>query len=270
MWAWYHHLMALTAQGITFRYPRGPRVLDGVSCAIAPGLVTAIVGPNGAGKSTLVRVLAGLRAPETGRVMLGDRELHSYTPRQRAQHVAFLEQRPSLAFDFSVQRVVSFGAFVGDRDCALISEALDRFELADIAHTPFAALSVGQQQRAAFARAWVQIAQRSNAYLLADEPCSAMDPRHTLVTMHALRELASTGIGVGVVIHDLSTAVRFADHALVLDQHAQVASHGPADEAMDPAILSRVFDVPIRRHALETHGCVLTIGDPGDSASNAG
>lgn len=237
-------------------------MLESVSCAINPGTLTTIVGPNGAGKSTLVRLLAGLRTPQAGRVLLDDRPVSSLNPRRRAQRLAFLEQRPSLAFEFSVQRVVSFGAFVGDRDCALITQALERFELDDLAQRPFASLSVGQQQRVAFARAWVQIAQREHAYLLADEPCSAMDPRHTMLTMHAMRELASQGIGVGVVVHDLSIAARFADEAIVLDQSGRVASQGPASESLDPQILSAVFEIQIERHQLPTHGSLLTIGDP--------
>lgn len=254
--------MGLIAESISFSYPKGPRVLDSVSCAISPGTLTAIVGPNGAGKSTLVRLLAGLRTPASGSIRLDEQQLHSFQPRQRAQRIAFLEQRPSLAFDFSVVRVVSFGAFAGERDCALIADALRRFELADIAQKPFAALSVGQQQRTAFARAWVQIAGRENAYLLADEPCSAMDPRHTLQTMNAMRELAQSGLGVGVVVHDLNIAARFADRAIVLAQNGTLVREGPIDEAMDPQTLASVFEVPIERHAIPGHPSVLVVGEP--------
>ncbi|MCA9276801.1 MAG: ABC transporter ATP-binding protein [Phycisphaerales bacterium] len=254
--------MGLIAESISFSYPKGPRVLDSVSCTVQAGTLTAIVGPNGAGKSTLVRLLAGLRTPHSGSVRLGDQHLHSFHPRQRAQRIAFLEQRPSLAFDFSVMRVVSFGAFACERDCALITDALQRFELTDIAHKPFASLSVGQQQRTAFARAWVQIASRPGAFLLADEPCSAMDPRHTLQTMGAMRELAESGIGVGVVVHDLNIAARFADRAVVLNQAGLLVREGPIDEAMDPAILESVFEVPIERFTLSGRSSVLVVGDP--------
>lgn len=253
--------MTLIADSVAFAYPKGPRVLTGVSCAIEPGSVTAIVGPNGAGKSTLVRLLAGLRNPDQGQVHLHDRKLSSFSQRQRAQRIAFLEQRPSLAFDFSVLRVVSFGAFTGERDCALITDALDRFELSDIQDKPFASLSVGQQQRTAFARAWVQIAGRNDAYLLADEPCSAMDPRHTIQTMHAMRELARSGLGVGVVIHDLNTASQFSDRAIVLDERGFVASHGTVEEAMTPEVLSRVFQVQIDRLELPEHAAMLVVRD---------
>ncbi|MFG0298712.1 MAG: ABC transporter ATP-binding protein [Phycisphaerales bacterium JB047] len=254
--------MPLTADSIAFSYPKSPPVLESVSCAITPGSVTAIVGPNGAGKSTLIRLLAGLRIPDSGAVRLDDQALSSFTPRDRAQRIAFLEQRPTLAFDFSVLRVVSFGAFTGERDCAHIADALRLFELQPIEHKPFASLSVGQQQRVAFARAWVQIAGRSQAYLLADEPCSAMDPRHTLQTMHTMRSLADNGIGVGVVLHDLNIAAQYTDRAIVLDSNGRVVASGQSDQALSPETLSSVFEVPITRHTLEPGRSVLTIGDP--------
>ena len=253
--------MPLTTESIAFSYPKGPPVLDAVTCAIEPGRVTAIVGPNGAGKSTLIRLLAGLRLPDSGSVRIDDRVLSSLRPRDRAQRIAFLEQRPSLAFDFSVLRVVSFGAFTGERDCALISEALRRFELDDIRDQPFASLSVGQQQRCAFARAWVQIAGRTNAYLLADEPCSAMDPRHTIQTMKSMSELAASGLGIGVVIHDLNIACRFADRAIVLDQRGGLAAEGTTERSMTPEILAQVFEVQIESHQIPGHAAVLVIDD---------
>ncbi len=253
--------MPLTTESISFSYPRGPRVLNAVKCAIEPARVTAIVGPNGAGKSTLIRLLAGLRHTDSGSVRIDDRALSSLRPRDRAQRIAFLEQRPTLAFDFSVLRVVSFGAFTGERDCALISEALARFELEDIRDQPFASLSVGQQQRCAFARAWVQIAGRDNAYLLADEPCSAMDPRHTIQTMKSMRELAVAGLGIGVVIHDLNIACRFADRAIVLNQHGRLAAQGTVEQAMTPEILAQVFEVQIESHQIPGHAPILVIDD---------
>jgi iron complex transport system ATP-binding protein len=252
----------LIADSIAFAYPSGPRVLDQVSCAIETGTLTAIVGPNGAGKSTLIRLLAGLRSPDAGTIRIGDRSVSSFSQRQRAQRIAFLEQRPTLAFDFSVSRVVSFGAFTGERDCALITDALDRFELREIQDTPFASLSVGQQQRTAFARAWVQIAGREGAYLIADEPCSAMDPRHTIETMRAMQELARSGLGVCVVVHDLNIAARFADRAIVLDGAGRVASQGGLAEALCPEVLSDVFEIGISRIDLPDHPALLVVRDP--------
>jgi len=253
--------MSISAQQISFRYPKGPLVLDGISCSITPGAITAIVGPNGSGKSTLIRLLAGLRKPESGQIMIGEADLHAQSHQRRAQRLAFIEQRPSLAFDFEVRRVVEFGGHASACTSDQVQDALERFELTELAHTPFGHLSVGQQQRVSIARAWVQIASNPTGFLLADEPCSAMDPRHAHQTMIAFQTLAEMGVGVGVVIHDLSSAARWSRKAIVLDALGHLAAQGPADKALNEGVLSRVFEIPIRRHELVGSHPVL-VADP--------
>jgi len=259
--------MPILAQALSFRYSKAPLVLDGISCTIAPGSITAIVGPNGSGKSTLIRLLAGLRAPESGTITLDDRDIQSIASKDRARSIAFIEQRPNLAFDFATRRVVEFGAHAQGSDNNRVDEALERFELANIASKPYGHLSVGQQQRVSIARAWVQVAHNPSGYLLADEPCSAMDPKHTQSTMGALKSLAESGIGVGVVIHDLSSAARWADHAIVLDQHGQIAKQGSAESVLTDSVLSKVFEVQIRRHQLDSGHPVLI---PDDDSPGSG
>lgn len=261
--------MSISTHDLVFAYPRSRPVLRGVSCTIPPGTVTAIVGPNGAGKSTLVRLLSALRSPQSGSVTLDAQPITAISARARAERIAFIEQRPDLAFDFSVRRVVTFGAYASGNGCARTDAALDCFELGPLADAPYGSLSVGQQQRVSVARAWVQLARHEGCYLLADEPCSAMDPRHTLLTMHALRRLAGRGVGVGVVIHDLSLAARFADRAIVLSGDGTLHHQGPAGEALTGPILSEVFDIPIVRHEIPDAHPVLTALDPQFGAPGA-
>ena len=253
--------MPISARDIIFRYPKGPVVLDQVSCAIQSGSITAIVGPNGSGKSTLIRLLAGLRNPESGSITLNNQAIKGVSYQNRARQIAFIEQRPNLAFDFEVRKVVEFGAHSTQSSPSNINQALERFELSDVANKPYGHLSVGQQQRVSIARAWVQIASNPAGYLFADEPCSAMDPKHAQSTMAALKSLAHTGIGVGVVIHDLTSAARWADHAIVLDQSGKVAGEGLADEVLTQGVLSKVFEVNIARHQLSNGRVALIPSD---------
>ncbi|MEX0875859.1 MAG: ABC transporter ATP-binding protein, partial [Phycisphaerales bacterium] len=192
-----------------------------------------------------------------------NKPLSAFPPRVRARRIAFIEQRPDLAFDFSVERVIGFGAYAAGVDPAGTGEAMDRFELRTLKAAPYGSLSVGQQQRVSIARAWVQIARRPDSCLLADEPCSAMDPRHTLLTMHAVRELAAIGVGVGIVIHDLSIAARFADRAIVLGSRGELVREGDAHAVLTGEVLSGVFQTPILRHEIPGSHAVLTAIDPG-------
>ncbi|MBL4809081.1 MAG: ABC transporter ATP-binding protein, partial [Phycisphaerales bacterium] len=226
--------MPLIGTNLSFAYPKGPRVLDAVSCTIEPGTITAIIGPNGAGKSTLIRLLAGLASPDQGHVQIDQTRLDTLNGTKRASRLAYIAQRSSLAFDFDVRLVVSFGRLALPKDPAAVERALERFGLAGLASKPMGTLSVGQQQRVSLARGWAQLDGQENAYLLADEPTSAMDPKYQLQTMHAFQELALRGIGVALVAHDLSLSIQFADRAIVLDREGAVRAQGAVPGGIHP------------------------------------
>ena len=246
--------MTLHATNLGFAYRPGSWVFEDLSATFEPGLVTAILGPNGAGKSTLLRCLLGLLKPSRGSVTLGDTPVHTLPEPQRARTLAYVPQRPSAALGFSVADVVALGCgprAPGPAARAAAKLALDALDLADRADEPFAELSHGQQQRAVLARAFAQLdtaraARAADApppALLADEPTSGMDPRHAAEAMIHLKAQASHGSVVVVVLHDLTAALRGADRVLLLDSRGRVAASGPADGALSPETLSRVYQI---------------------------
>tara|TARA_R110000868_G_scaffold226872_1_gene479562 strand:- start:48908 stop:49633 length:726 start_codon:yes stop_codon:yes gene_type:complete len=234
-------------------------VLDTVSCSIEQGAITAIVGPNGAGKSTLLRLLAGLTKPNTGQVLIDQRPIQQMAAKERAHHLAYIAQRSSLAFDFDTRLVVSFGRLALRNDPAAVDRALVRFDLADLASKPMGTLSVGQQQRVSLARAWAQLDGLTDVYLLADEPTSAMDPKHQLDTMESFQELAQRGVGVAMVAHDLTLASRFADRVILLNSNGTVEAQGPASEALNPENLTRIFETPFVSGDIHGHPVLLPL-----------
>lgn len=236
----------LVAESIRFAYRRERPVLDGVSCEPGRGRVTALIGPNGSGKSTFLRLLAGLLAPDSGRIVLDDRPVGVCPPAQRARRLAYIAQRPSVAFGFTVLDVVRFGLLSAGRSPGDHAErALEELALIDRAGDPFAHLSAGQQQRASLARALAQLrASPGGAVLLADEPVAAMDPRHAVASLVAIRTLAREHrIACLVALHDLSLAARFADDALLLAPGGRVAGEGPAEAVITPEKLESVFGI---------------------------
>jgi iron complex transport system ATP-binding protein len=239
--------MSLRADNLAFAYHAARPVLRGISLEFRPGTVTALVGPNGAGKSTLLRLLAGVLAPGSGHVRLDGAAIGSMTHNARASRLAYVAQRPSLAFSFTVRRYVALGGFAaGNPDP---EPALRAVDLLDRADEPFDTLSAGQQQRASLARAKTQLSGPAAGArcLLLDEPISAMDPRHALQTMVLLREQARAGLVVVLALHDLSLAARFCDAAAVLDASGAVVSAGPASQVLVPAVLDPVFAVRFDR-----------------------
>jgi iron complex transport system ATP-binding protein len=241
--------MPLVLSTACFEYEPGRPVLREVSLALAPGAVTAVVGPNGAGKSTLLRVMAGVRKPTHGTATLGGQEVSAIPPRTRAHRVAYLGQRPEIAFAYTVRHYVALGRYAAGRggDGAVIDALLERVDLAGRADDLFGALSAGQQQRAALARVLAQLEGAvAGAALLADEPVAAMDPRHGLATLELFRALAASGIAVAVVLHDINLAARFCDQAIVMDESGRIAAMGPAGNTLVPEVLGPVFGVFFR------------------------
>jgi len=244
----------LTAADLAFAYEDTP-VLSAVTADFAPARITAVVGPNGAGKTTLLRLLLGLLKPDSGSAALDGRPVRTIPAPDRARRLAFVPQRPDAAFGFTVAQTVAFARHAArpavGPDPHAVSRALTRLELAHRAHEPFTYLSTGQQQRAALARALAQL-DRPNAppadlprYLLADEPVSAMDPRHAARALALVRTLATDhGVGVVIVLHDLTAARAVADDALLLDAAGRPAAAGPAQEVLTPAALEPVFETP--------------------------
>lgn len=249
--------MPLQAQQVSFAYARGHEILRGVTCAVRPGRVLAILGPNAAGKTTLLRVLLGALEPDAGRVLLGDAPLASIPLAARARRIAYVAQHSHVAFAYSLRQVVTLGARAGGGPPhERAAGALRRVGLLERADEPFAVLSAGQRQRGALARALAQLgdeeAHNRGKFLLADEPFSALDPRHVLDVAALLRNLTASGVGVAVVLHDLSLADRLADDALLLGQRGTLAASGSVADVLAPDTLSEVYGVGFTR--LESGG----------------
>lgn len=242
--------MTLAAVNLSFAYHPERPILRDLSAAFAPEAVTAVIGPNGAGKSTLLRCLLGTLRPQAGRVDLAGRDLAALTARERAARLAYIPQSPSLSEDFTARRVVALGRFARPSadDHGHIAAALQSANAEALADQPFNTLSAGQQQRVTLARAIAQLAGSNpgpaGQVVLADEPCSAMDPRHALHALATLQSLARRGSTVIIVLHDFAAALRYADHALLLDDAGRVRAHGPIADSLTPAALEAIFGVP--------------------------
>ncbi len=259
--------MPLRADSITCGYDATKPVLRGLTASFSPGALTAIIGPNGAGKTTLLRALLGVLTPSAGRVMLDDIDLTAMTAARRARSIVYVPQRSSLAFAYTARAVVAMGLYADQASLnqSVVAAALEQVGLSNVADTPLATLSAGQQQRITFARALAQLSLSSGGagkasaprVLLADEPVASMDPRHALATMAALRDLARQGVAVVVAMHDLSSVLRDADQTLVLGSSGAVIAAGLTDAVLTPAVVREAFGVPFQ--AIESGGRVVAL-----------
>jgi len=224
-------------------------VLDGAELTLEGGALTVIVGPNGAGKTTLMRCLAGLLPPRHGGVFLDGRPLASHSARERARLIAYLPQGGTIAWPLPVATVAALGRLPhGERPEALppagreaVRDALAATGLEAFTDRPATALSGGERARALLARA---LATRAPV-LLADEPVAALDPRHQLVVLDALRAYAHAGAVVAVIMHDLGLAARSADRVVLLDGGRVCAEGGP-EEVLTQDRIARSFGIAAR------------------------
>jgi len=240
-------MSALALQGI--RLARGGRlVLDGVDAAFAPGRLTAVIGPNGAGKSSLLAVAAGLLRADEGTITLGSEPLSAIGRTALARRRAYLPQNPRVEWPISVERVVALGltpslpAFgaLPDAMQAAIDTALEEADLLPLRDRPATRLSGGELARTMLARATVGDPE----VLIVDEPTAGLDPRHAIDAARRLRARADAGRTVGMAIHDLDLALRFAQDAIAI-RGGRVLAAGPAETVFREDVLARLYDVRV-------------------------
>lgn len=254
----------LEARGLAVR--RGPRmVLHDVSVALAAGEALAVVGPNAAGKSTLVRALAGLLPAAAGDVTLEGRPLSSCSRTAIARAVALVAAEEAAGpAPLTVAERVALGRYpyVGalrpleESDRAAVADALETAGIARLAGRRIDTLSAGERQLAALARG---LAQTPRALLL-DEPGAHLDVGHQLRLTRILDGARRTGVGVLMVVHDLSRAAAWADR-LVLVAEGRIAADGPPHEVLGGEAARTAFGVRILGHETPC-GRVYTFEDP--------
>jgi tungstate transport system ATP-binding protein len=211
-------MFPVTASGVRFA-PNGRAVLDGLDLALGGEGISIVLGPNGAGKSVLLRVLAGLQAPDAGRLQWAGADAPGAS-------VAIVFQQPALiraSVRANVRLALLPARLPREAGEARIEAVLARVGLAHRAGDAARLLSGGEKQRLALARAW---AARPRLLLL-DEPTANLDPTATEAVEQLVREIRTDGTRVVMTTHNLAQAVRLADDIVFIDA-GRVIEHAPA------------------------------------------
>ncbi len=243
-WGGGHHHQAhhrLELRGVSAGYNIAEPVLQNISFTAECGSTLALIGPNGAGKSTLLNALAGLLPIWKGEILWNN------TPLTGQRHeIAYLPQRNEVNWQFpiTVRQLVEMGRYPSlgvwrapsHHDKEIVDKALCTLGLQDLQKRQIGALSGGQQQRCFLARALAQEAH----ILLLDEPFTGLDVPGTDALSGLLRALAAEGRLVIASHHDLVTAPKIFDQALLL-RKALIACGSTAD-VLTPEHLKQAFD----------------------------
>ena len=208
--------MSLTLQNIRKDYVAPDRstltVLDINEFALADGEQVALVGTSGSGKTTLLHVIAGIVAPDRGKIQFENIDVAGLSEAQRdvfrGQHIGYIFQTHHLLGGLTAMENVLLGmSFAGRRsDPAWAKHLLDAVGLSDRLNYKPGKLSVGQQQRVAVARA---LANRPKL-VLADEPTGALDERNAQQVLQLIRNLCTeVNAALLLVTHDMAIANQF-------------------------------------------------------------
>ena len=232
------------------RFSFGAReVLRGVDLRAEPGELVFVLGANGAGKTTLFRCILGLLPGYQGCVRVDGCDVSSLAPRALAKKIAYIPQTSHMIFPYTALELVLMGtnrrlglfSAPGRRERAIAMEALEELGIADYAHRSFAELSGGEQQLVLAARALAQQAR----LLLMDEPTSALDFGNQVRVLERVSALTLRGYTVLLSCHNPQHAMLYAQRVVALHD-GLVAADGPPDQALDEALMRKLYGVPAR------------------------
>lgn len=241
--------MSLSAEAVSLQL-HGNQVLNHVHLHCQPGEILALCGGNGAGKSSLLRTLAGEIPDFQGTVKINGRNLMQMAPALLAQYRAVMPQEMHLNFDFSGAEVIALGLIFmkWPQKMHLVKQVATLLDAQHLLGKGYCQCSGGEKQRLHLARTIAQLFQSGpldNKYLLLDECSSAMDLAMAELAFGCLRQLASQGVGVVAVIHDLNLAAAYCDTVLML-KHGKVDCQGKPAAVITSTTVARVFGAGVR------------------------
>ncbi|MDC0335775.1 ABC transporter ATP-binding protein [Pseudodesulfovibrio sp.] len=250
--------MILSVSDLDFTYG-GRSVLDNIDFNLNGGELLAILGPNGVGKTTLLKCINAIHSPSSGKVMVEDRDVLTMKPDEVALGIGYVAQKNE-STRLTVFDAVLMGRKphiiwrVSENDLAIVDSAIKRLHLKSLSLRYIDQLSGGELQKVAIARAMVQ----EPKLMLLDEPTSSLDLKSQIDILTMLRRVVDEyKIGAIMTMHDLNTALRYADKVLFL-KNGRIYSTGPACEVTS-TVVEEVYGLPVHIHTVQGHPMVVPV-----------
>jgi energy-coupling factor transport system ATP-binding protein len=222
----------LQAINVTHTYSGGVRALEDVNAVFRAGELVALMGPNGSGKTTLAKILAGLLAPTSGKVLVDGVDVRALGRLELASKVGYVYQNPQhQLFCQTVFDEVAFGLRLRGAKTEEIREVVERtlrtFKLEGLGDEHPFFLSKGEKRRLALA----SIYALNPDILIVDEPTTGQDRAFSERLFQLLRELSLQGKGIVIITHSVELAAKYADRVVVLKK-GRIIADGPPTEVL--------------------------------------
>ncbi len=225
-------------------------IIDSLDLVIPKGKITVFIGRNGCGKSTLLQAIARLLKPQTGSVLLNDRDIFNMDSKEVAKNLSILPQSPVAPEGVIVEQLVKQGRYPyqstfkqwTNEDEIAVDRALTGTNMIDLKDKFIHELSGGQGQRAWLA---LNLAQSTDTILL-DEPTTYLDLTHQIEILDLLFDMnRRDNRTIVMVLHDINLACRYADH-LVAIKDRTVFIQGMPEKIITSENIECIFGIKSR------------------------
>ena len=248
----------ITCKNLTFRYNRhGDGVLNGVNLELEQGQIGILLGKNGSGKTTLFKNILGINTPDSGTIEFDGQNLLKLPRRERARLIAYVPQDIHFGdltvFDSILMgRVSYFGLKAGKEDYLAVKKIVEDMHLEDFVHRSVEALSGGERQKIAIARAMAQ----EPKLMVFDEPTGNLDIANEQLIIREAKKLArEKNISILSSLHDLNQALQFGDKFFLMKDG--VIQYTGRQEVFTREVIRDIFDIDVKITEIDGQKVIL-------------